>query len=48
MRVHAVGFPVQFQRPGGAQITGVRFAALMRLLAEQNGGSFDGLNTTRR
>ena len=44
VRIHAVGFPVQFANPPGLQITGIRFAALMRLLAERNGGSFVGLN----
>ena len=44
VRVHAIGFPVQFAAPGNAQITGVRFAALMRILAHNNGGTFVGLN----
>ena len=44
VRIHAVGFPVLF-RHGGLNPNVVRFAALMRELAEQNGGSFVGLNS---
>jgi hypothetical protein len=47
VRIHAVGFPVQFARPGNLQITGVRFAALMRELASAHGGTFVGLNDFR-
>ncbi len=44
VRIHAVGFPVLFGRPdAGANV--VRFAALMRRLAEDNSGSFVGLHT---
>jgi hypothetical protein len=46
VRIHAVGFPVQFTQ-GGLPINAVRYAALMRKLAEENGGSFVGLNSTR-
>jgi hypothetical protein len=42
VRIHAVGFPVQFQ-VGGLPANAVRFAALMRKLAESNNGSFVGL-----
>ena len=45
VRIHAVGFPIQFSRPNNEQATGVRFATLMRALCEQNGGTFVGLNT---
>ncbi len=45
VRIHAVGFPVQFAAPGGAQATGIRFAALMRILSQKNGGTFVGLNS---
>jgi hypothetical protein len=45
VRIHAVGFPVQLARPRELQNTGIRFAALMRILAERNGGSFVALNT---
>lgn len=44
VRIHAVGFPVQFARPRHLQQTGVRFATLMRELTYQNGGTFIGLN----
>lgn len=49
VRIHAVGFPVlykvgNFNRVG---ITGVRFATLMRILCERNGGTFVGLQDIR-
>jgi len=44
VRIHAVGFPVQFIRPPELQTTGVRFATLMRELTYRNGGTFVGLN----
>jgi len=47
VRIHAIGFPTQFANPPGMQITGVRFAALMRDLTRHNGGSFVGLNSFR-
>lgn len=42
VRIHAVGFPVQFAggNPGRG---GERFANLMRILCERNGGTFVGL-----
>ena len=43
VRIHAVGFPVMFAQ-GGLPVNSVRFAALMRKLAEDNNGSFVGLN----
>ncbi len=46
VRIHGVGFPTQFVVPG-SEMTGIRFAALMRLLAEKNGGSFVGLSSLR-
>jgi hypothetical protein len=46
VRIHAVGFPVLFAQ-GGQTANTVRFAALMRKLAEDNGGSFVGLNSVR-
>jgi len=46
VRIHAVGFPVMFSL-GGLPVNSVRFAALMRKLAEDNNGSFVGLNSTR-
>ncbi|WP_199611036.1 vWA domain-containing protein [Flocculibacter collagenilyticus] len=44
VRIHAVGFPVQFSRPENLQATGIRFATLMRELTHRNGGTFVGLN----
>lgn len=44
VRIHAVGFPVQFIRPPHLQTTGIRFATLMRELTYRNGGTFVGLN----
>lgn len=48
VRIHAVGFPVQFDSRSSNQITGIRFAALMRELTYRNGGTFVGLNDYRR
>lgn len=42
VRIHAVGFPVMFSQ-GGLPVNSIRFAALMRKLAEDNNGSFVGL-----
>ncbi len=42
VRINAIGFPVLFQHPDG-ETNIVRFAALMRKLAENNNGSFVGL-----
>ena len=47
VRIHAVGFPVQFIRAPSLQTTGVRFATLMRELTHRNGGTFVGLNDYR-
>lgn len=47
VRIHAVGFPVQFSRSANQQGTGIRFATLMRELTYRNGGSFVGLNDFR-
>ena len=44
VRIHAVGFPVLFTEPA-ATMNVARFAALMRRLAEDNNGSFVGLNS---
>ena len=46
VRIHTIGFPVLFTQ-GGLPVNTVRFAALMRKLAENNGGSFVGLNSLR-
>jgi hypothetical protein len=48
VRIHAVGFPVHYQPNGsGAGASAVRYAALMRELAEQNNGTFVGINNVR-
>ncbi|MEQ9209231.1 MAG: hypothetical protein RLN96_05235 [Pseudomonadales bacterium] len=47
VRIHAVGFPVQFLGNAGQNSSGARFAALMRELANQNNGTFVGLNDFR-
>jgi len=47
VRIHAVGFPVQFANPPRYQDTGIRFSILMRTLCERNGGTFVGLNDFR-
>jgi len=47
VRIHAVGFPVMFSQVGFSDNTGVRFATLMHLLCEKNGGSFVGLSSIR-
>jgi len=47
VRIHAVGFPVQFIRSANLQTTGIRFAALMRELTYRNEGTFVGLNDFR-
>ena len=46
VRIHAIGFPVLFNM-GGVSGNVVRFAALMRKLAENNDGTFVGLNGLR-
>ena len=48
VRIHAVGFPVQFQRAPHLQTTGIRFATLMREVTYRNGGTFVGLNDFQR
>ncbi len=40
VRIHAIGFP---EGPGMSPFTNIRFAALMRLVTEQNNGTFVGL-----
>jgi hypothetical protein len=48
VRIHGVGFPVQFIRAPNLQTTGIRFATLMRELTYRNGGTFVGLNDFRQ
>ena len=40
VRIHALGFPV---RPDAPQFTSIRFATLMRILCQRNGGTFVGI-----
>ncbi len=47
VRIHAMGFPVLFIYGQGMTENAVRFAALMRKLAEDNNGSFVGLNAVQ-
>ncbi len=47
VRIHAVGFPVILRDRVGRGNTGERFATLMRILCQKNGGTFVGLNNTR-
>jgi hypothetical protein len=47
VRIHTVGFPVLFGVSDAMPMNAVRYAAFMRKLAESNGGSFVGLNSTR-
>tara|TARA_R110002049_G_scaffold182041_2_gene349633 strand:+ start:60446 stop:61456 length:1011 start_codon:yes stop_codon:yes gene_type:complete len=44
VRIHAIGFPVQFDPRAPDNTTGVRFATLMRELCKRNDGTFIGLN----
>jgi hypothetical protein len=40
VRIHAIGFP---ESPGMTPFTSIRFSALMRLMCEQNNGTFVGI-----
>jgi hypothetical protein len=44
-RIHAIGFPTIFSQSEAPETTGVRFATLMRLLCDRNGGAFVGLSS---
>jgi len=44
VRIHAIGFPTLFGQSQFPETTGIRFATLMRLLCERNGGAFVALN----
>ena len=46
VRIHAIGFPTLFSQSQFPEITGTRFAMLMRVLCERNGGAFVALNST--
>jgi hypothetical protein len=47
VRIHAIGFPVHFPPGGTPSSSAIRFAALMRELSYNNGGTFIGLNGLR-
>ena len=47
VRIHAIAFPTWIANPQGFIQTGARFATLMRLLSQKNGGTFVGLNSTK-
>ena len=47
VRIHAVGFPVVMENTDQPGNTGERFATLMRILCQRNGGTFVGLNSSR-
>lgn len=40
VRIHAIGFPLQ---PDAPQYTSLRFATLMRIICQRNGGTFVGI-----
>jgi hypothetical protein len=44
VRIHGIGFPTVFSALGAGDTTGIRFAALMRQLCQENNGTFVGLN----
>ena len=46
-RIHAIGFPVIYDYTGSVQATGLRFAVLMRIICEQNNGTFVALHSGR-
>jgi len=47
VRIHGIGFPVHLGRPPSLNSSAVRYASLMRELAEQNNGTFIGLNDVK-
>ena len=44
VRIHALGFPVHLREGASPSASAIRFAALMRELSYNNGGTFIGLN----
>ena len=48
VRLHAVGFPRGFRKGGQIPATAIRFATLMRILCERNGGTFVALTDDNR
>lgn len=47
VRIHGIGFPVHMSTNPGIRSNAMRYASLMRELAEQNNGTFIGLNSLR-
>lgn len=47
MRIHAVAFPVYYEVMGGQLVTAARYATLMRVLCQRNGGTFVALPSRR-
>ena len=47
VRIHAIGFPVHFPPGGTPSASAIKFAALMRELSYNNGGTFIGLNSLK-
>jgi hypothetical protein len=45
VRIHAIGFPTLFDQSQYPERTQIRFATLMRLVCERNGGAFVALNS---
>ena len=45
VRIHTVGFPVQFDYRSQDRTTGINFSILMRTLSRRNCGTFVGLNS---
>jgi hypothetical protein len=47
VRIHAVAFPVYYEVTGGELLSAARFAVLMRVLCQRNGGTFVALPSRR-
>ncbi|GAA6136645.1 hypothetical protein NBRC116583_03920 [Arenicella sp. 4NH20-0111] len=47
VRIHGIGFPVHMSASPGIRSNAMRYASLMRELAQQNNGTFIGLNNLR-
>lgn len=47
VRIHAVAFPVYYEVTGGELLTAGKFATLMRVLCQRNGGTFVALPSRR-
>ena len=47
VRIHAVAFPVYYEVTNGELLSSARFAVLMRVLCQRNGGTFVALPSLR-